>query len=166
MVNRDSGREWERHRDKTSLPARAELVPIYAFSPDPPRLTIAINFDSTNDGKNTANLQNRKDKTIATTVAIKTIATNDIFKEIATSVIIELHETTTLSALLTNAESWTLNKSEIIELERIEIQCIKMLFDLPSHTPTPALIFSFGLLYTGLRVEKGLPSVFRPAEHN
>ena len=33
-------------------------------------------------------------------------------------------------------------------------QSIKFLFDLPSHTPTPALVYTFGLLYTSLRVEK------------
>lgn len=108
----------------------------------------------TNDGKNASNIKNRKDKAISTTIAIKTIATNDIFRDIETSVIMELHETTTLTALLTNSESWTLSKSEKDELERAEIQSIKLLFDLPSHTPTPALIFTFGLLYTSLRAEQ------------
>ena len=31
---------------------------------------------------------------------------------------------------------------------------MKYLFDLPSHTPTPAILFSFGLLYTAHRVDK------------
>ena len=38
-------------------------------------------------------------------------------------------------------------------MEKIEIQAIKHLFDLPIHTPTPAIIFSFGLLYTRYRIE-------------
>ena len=71
-----------------------------------------------------------------------------------TSVLMDLHETTTLSALLTNCVSWTLNKTEKCDLEQIETQSIKLLFDLPSHTPTPALIYTFGLLYTSLRIEK------------
>ena len=96
----------------------------------------------------------RRNKTISTTISIKTIASNDIFKEIGTSVLIDLHETTTISALLTNCESWKLNKKEKSELEQMETQSIKLLFDLPSHTPTPALIYTFGLLYTSLRVEK------------
>ena len=31
---------------------------------------------------------------------------------------------------------------------------MKYLFDLPSHTPTPAFLFSFGLLHTAHRVGK------------
>ena len=108
----------------------------------------------TADGKNTENLESRRGKTISTTISIKTIATNETFSEIGTSVILELHETNTLSALLTNCESWTLLKKEKENLEQMEIQSIKLLFDLPAHTPTPALIYTFGLLYTSIRVEK------------
>ena len=68
--------------------------------------------------------------------------------------LLDLHETTTLSALLTNSESWTLNKKENSDLEQMETQSIKLLFDLPSHIPTPALIYTFGPLYTSLRIEK------------
>ena len=31
---------------------------------------------------------------------------------------------------------------------------MKYLFDLPAHTPTPAIVFAFGLLYTNIRVDK------------
>ena len=55
---------------------------------------------------------------------------------------------------MTNAKSWNLNKGERSILERIEIQTVKYLFDLPSHTPTPAILFTFGILYTGQRVDK------------
>ena len=58
----------------------------------------------------------------------------------------------TISGLLTNAESWTLNQGEKAELEKIEIQALKHLFDLPAHTPTPAVIFTLGTLYTEHRV--------------
>ena len=108
----------------------------------------------TDDGKNSKNLETRREKTIATTISIKTVASNEVFREIGTKVLMELHDTTTLSALLTNSESWTLNKKENGDLEQMETQSIKLLFDLPSHTPTPALIYTFGLLYTSLRVQK------------
>ena len=107
-----------------------------------------------NDGKNTRNLEARKSKTISNTISIKTMAANEVFREIATPVLLELHETVNLSALLTNSESWNLNKSERDLLEKIEIQAIKQLFDLSAHTPTPALIYTFGLLYTSLRMEQ------------
>ena len=68
--------------------------------------------------------------------------------------LLELHEKVILSALLTNTEAWTLGKGDKDEIERIEIQTLKMLFDLPIHTPTPAIIFSLGTLYTSLRIEK------------
>ena len=107
----------------------------------------------TNDGKNVKNLEARRNKTVSNTISIKTFATNEMFKTVATPVLLELHETISLSALLTNSESWVLSKGEKDTLDNIEIQAIKQLFDLPAHTPTPALIFIFGLLYTSLRVE-------------
>ena len=64
------------------------------------------------------------------------------------NVLIELHETVNIPGLLANAESWSLNRSEKTELERTEIQALKFLFDLPAHTPTPAIIFSVGTLFT------------------
>ena len=108
----------------------------------------------TNDGKNTRNIENRKNKTFAATSGINSIAGTSVMRKIETKVILELHDKVILSALLTNAEAWTLNKSEKDEIERIEIQTLKMLFDLPIHTPTPAIIHTFGILYTNLRIEK------------
>ena len=108
----------------------------------------------TNDGKNTKNLETRKNKTFGATSGINSLAGTSVLRKIETKVILELHDKVILSALLTNAESWTLNKSEKDEIERIEIQALKMLFDLPIHTPTPAIIHTLGTLYTNLRVEK------------
>ena len=108
----------------------------------------------TNDGKNAKNIETRKNKTFAATCGINSIAGTSVLRKIETKVILELHDKVILSALLTNAEAWTLNKSEKDEIERIEIQTLKMLFDLPIHTPTPAIIHTFGTLYTNLRIEK------------
>ena len=108
----------------------------------------------TSDGKNTKNLDARKNKTFAATSGINSIARANVLRKIETKVILELHDKVVLSALLTNAEAWTLCKSEKDEIERVEIQTLKMLFDLPIHTPTPAIIFTFGIMYTNLRVEK------------
>ena len=108
----------------------------------------------TNDGKNMKNLESRKNKTFAATSGINSIAGTSVLRKIETKVILELHDKVILSALLTNAEAWTLNKSEKDEIERIEIQTLKMLFDLPIHTPTPAIMYTFGTLYTNLRIER------------
>ena len=107
-----------------------------------------------NDGKNGKNLESRKTKTQTTTVTINSIAASEVLRGIETNVLIELHEKITVMGLLTNAESWSLNRSEKIELERIEIQALKYIFDLPAHTPTPAILFTLGTLYTNHRVDK------------
>ena len=108
----------------------------------------------TNDGKNSKNLEARKSKAFAATCGINSIAGTNILRKIETKILLELHEKIILSALLTNAEAWTLGKGEKDEIERVEVQTLKMLFDLPTHTPTPAIIHSFGTLYTSLRIEK------------
>ena len=107
----------------------------------------------TSDGKNTKNIEKRKGKITATTVTINTIASNEVLNNIETAVLIELHETINISSFLTNSESWTLNKGDIEELERIEVQALKNLFNLPVHIPTPAVIYSFGTLYTNFRIQ-------------
>ena len=107
----------------------------------------------TNDGKNAKNIETRKEKINASTITINTIAESEILSKIETTVLLELHEKVSIPGLLANCESWNLNKGEKDELERIEIQAVKYLFDLPIHIPTPALLFTFGILYTESRVE-------------
>ena len=108
----------------------------------------------TSDGKNIKNIESRKSKTYATTININSIASTEVLRRIETSVLIELHDKITIPGLLANAESWSLSKTESTEMEKIEIQALRNLFDLPIHIPTPALIFSFGTLYTHFRIEK------------
>ena len=55
---------------------------------------------------------------------------------------------------MANAESWNLNRGETAELERIEVQALKYMFDLPIHTSTPAIIFTLGAMYTKQRIDK------------
>ena len=105
------------------------------------------------DGKNNKNIEARKNKLNGTTISIKTVAASEALNKLETSLLLKMHDSINLSALLTNAESWNLNKGDNTELERIEINAIRLLFDLPTHIPTPALTHSFGLLYTSLRVE-------------
>ena len=67
---------------------------------------------------------------------------------------LESHEKLCIPGLLTNCESWNLNKKDEMYIERMEVQAIKHLFDLPIHTPTVAIIFTFGLLYTTQRIDQ------------
>ena len=64
------------------------------------------------------------------------------------------HEKITIPTLLNNAESWTMNKTEVDELERVELQALKNLFKLPIQTPNTAVIFTFGTLYTKQRIDQ------------
>ena len=108
----------------------------------------------TADGKNKVNIETRKNKTIATTIQINSIASTEVLKQIESMVLLELHDKITIPGLLANSESWILNKGETNELEKIELQALRNLFDLPCHTPNPAILFTFGTIYTDLRMEK------------
>ena len=106
-----------------------------------------------NDGKNVANLESRKRKMQITTANINSIATSEVLSKIETPVLLELHDKVTIPGLINNAESWTLTKTEYVFIETAEIQALKYLFALPSHFPTPALVYSFGTLFTHIRIE-------------
>ena len=108
----------------------------------------------TPDGKNTENLQSRFTKLQATTININTIASSEVLYRIETSVLLHLYEKKCIPGLLTNAESWTLSRKDEDDLEKMEISAVKSLFNLPVHTPTVAIIFSLGLLYTIQRVDQ------------
>ena len=58
------------------------------------------------------------------------------------------------ASLINNAKSWTLNKGEEDAIEKMEIQALKDLFDLPLHTPTPAIVFTFEHLFTKQRIDQ------------
>ena len=106
------------------------------------------------DGKNTLNIQSRRNKINISSCSISTIASSDVLHRIETPVLLELHEKVNISALITNSESWTLLKCEQKEIEKSEIQCLKHLFDLPVRTPTAAIIYTLGTLITSIRVDQ------------
>ena len=108
----------------------------------------------TADVKNTENLKARNINLQATTVIINTIPASEVLQKIETSVLLEMHNKKSMSGFLTNAESWNLSKGEESDLERMKIQALKSLFDLPIHTLTVAIIYTFGLLYTTQQIDK------------
>merc|ERR1712074_377142 len=73
---------------------------------------------------------------------------------IETIVILELHEKICIPGFLNNCESWKLTKKEEMELEKIELQAIKYFFNLPIHTPSVAIVYTLGLLYTTQRIDQ------------
>ena len=104
--------------------------------------------------KTNSTLKCDEKKLQTTTIMINTIASYEVLNQIETAVLLHLHECKSISGFLTNSESWNLNKGEVESLERAEIQAIKQLFNLPIHTPTIAILHTFGLLYTKQRVDK------------
>ena len=77
-----------------------------------------------------------------------------MLRGIQASTLIRLHESMNMPKLLINAETWVLSKGDAKELNAIEVQCLKRLFSLPSTTPTAAIIFSFGALFTSVNIDK------------
>ena len=65
-----------------------------------------------------------------------------------TKVILELFDKCINPSLLNNCESWTLSSSEEEQIDKIGVRAIKRLFSLPTTTPSVAVIFNLGLLYT------------------
>ena len=108
----------------------------------------------TSDGKNRKNIEARKLKLQSSTVQITAIGSNEVLRGVQASTIIMLHETMNLPKLLINAETWVLSKGDLKELNKIGVQCLKRLFSLPSTTPTAAVIYSFGALYTSIHIDQ------------
>ena len=77
------------------------------------------------------NLKARRQKLQATTATINTIASNEVLNRVEALVLLELHERISIPCLLNNAETWILNKTETAELEKIEIQALKNIYQLP-----------------------------------
>ena len=108
----------------------------------------------TNDNKNKINLQNRENSLHATTRQINTTASSDVMRGVETWVILELYEKCIIPSFLNNAESWTLTLTEEKQIDKVCIQAVKRLFNLPSTTPSPTIIYSFGLLYATQAVDQ------------
>ena len=69
-------------------------------------------------------------------------------------VLLELHERINIAGLLNNTEAWNLSIGDRTEIEKIEVNSLRNLFDLPIRTPTPAITYMFGTLRTNIRIDK------------
>ena len=74
-------------------------------------------------------------------------------RRIETQVLLRLHETVTIPTLLSSAETWLLDSAETNQANKIEIWALKKMFGLPPTTPTPAVIYASGTLYTEIRIQ-------------
>ena len=107
----------------------------------------------TRNGTNQLNIESRLKKVKAATRAIISCSKTDVLKLMEVDTLLGLHETVTIPSLLTNAESWCLTKTEILNLEKIELWAIKRLFNLPRTTPSVAIRFMTQRLLTSVRID-------------
>ena len=68
-------------------------------------------------------------------------------------VVVKLHDVVTVPTLLYCSETWTLNKGEKDEIDKLKIWSWKKMIGLPKTTPNPAVIFATGAMYPSVRIE-------------
>ena len=105
-------------------------------------------------GTNNENIKERVGKMKVSTIEIISYGTSSTMKKLKVAMLIELHESISIPSLLNNSESWLLNTTNILELEKIEVWALKRLLNLPPKTPTAALRYETGTLFVELRIDQ------------
>ena len=105
------------------------------------------------DGKNGKNIQERFKKIKKSTCSIITCGKSDIMKRIEVKTMIKLHESVNNPILLHNCESWVLTKTDYLNLEKIELWALKRMLSLPRTTPSIAIRYVTGTLYTRVKID-------------
>ena len=106
------------------------------------------------NGSNKKNIEERENKVMASTRKILSLCGNAVFKGIRLLALLKMHNCCTMAGLLTNCETWVLNKSERSKLERIELWALKRILDVPKTTPTAAVWHVTGMLMTSILIDK------------
>ena len=106
------------------------------------------------NGSNKKNLEDREIKVMAATRKIISLCGTEVVKKIQMKALLKMHESCTVSTLLTNCETWVLNKSEREKLQRIELCALKKIINIPKTTPTTAIWYVTGLLLTPILIDK------------
>ena len=105
-------------------------------------------------GNNNENLEERINKMKTITRRISSCGNTEIMKRIEVGTVIRLHEIMTEPAVLLNCETWMLNKSERLKLDRMELWAYKKLLGLPKTTPTAGIMVTLGCLFTSIKVDR------------
>ena len=104
--------------------------------------------------QNKINLEMKENKIQKIVRQINTMASSDVMRGIEKNVILVLFETSIIPSFTNNCESWTLTKTEEDQIDKIGLRTIKRLFNLPTTTPSTAIIYSLGLLYMTQLINK------------
>ena len=106
----------------------------------------------TADGKNTENLENRKEKLQRATRRVLADSRIDVIQNLGVKTVLKFHEAKTILAILNNCDTWILTKTDRNKLDKMEVWAYKKLLNLPITTPTAAVIFESRSLFTSVRV--------------
>ena len=106
------------------------------------------------NGSNKKNIDEREIKVMASTRKILALCGNSLFRKIQPKALIKLHNCCTIPMLLSNSETWVLNKTERNKIERIELWALKKILGVPKTTPTAAIWHTTGLLTTSTLIDK------------
>ena len=93
-------------------------------------------------------------KVKSATREIMSCGSTDIMKKIELAVCIRLHEKVTIPMMLYNSETWTLTKSDLKEVEKMELWALKWILNVPRTTPSVAIRFVTGTLYADIRIDE------------
>ena len=122
------------------------------------------------NGSNKKNLEERENKVMAATRKLISLCGTDVIKNIQMRALLKLHETCTASMLLSNCETWILNKGEREYIQKIELWALKKILHVPITTPTPAVWFITGFLLTPIQIDKKqllyLKTILNRPEHD
>ena len=103
------------------------------------------------NGANRKNLEERENKVMARTRKILALCSTEVFQKTQLKSLLQLHNSCTVAGLLTNCETWVLNKAERGKLERIELWALKKI---PKTTPTAAIWHVMGMMITSILIDK------------
>ena len=67
---------------------------------------------------------------------------------------LELYQKCIIPATLYGAETWQINKKQLIKIEDIQYKCLRRILKTPDSTPKPAQIGETGNIYMEQRIKK------------
>lgn len=108
----------------------------------------------TRNGINKQNIEERFKKVKNSTREIMSCGSADIMRKIELKACIKLHEAATIPMMLNNCESWNLTQSDKKEMEKMELWALKRILNVPRTTPTAAVRFVTGTLFTEIRIDE------------
>ena len=103
---------------------------------------------------NQKNIEEREKRVKIATRRVMSTCGSEIINKIETHALLRHHESTIVSTLLTNSETWVLGKEQRKKLERIELWSLKKVFGLPQTTPTLAVMITTGSMFTAQRIDQ------------